>query len=321
MEPVVSVVIVTWNAKEITEKCLQSIFGALLDMPFEVIVVDNASSDGTKEMVLQEFPNVRLISNEENIGYGPAHNKGFQRSRGRYLLVLNNDVMISNDSLRKMVDYMDTHLDVGLMGGRLQNLDGTFQPSANRRFPNLLDVFFEEFFFLSSLRYLFFKFPFGAHCMKLFWDRKEPHPVAWVGGACMMVRRKTIDQVGFFDEHFFFYREDCDLCLRIWKSGWKIMYDPRNSFTHVWGYSSKKNKQKISMESRRSLLYYFFKHHSRLSFWIAKYFVLGGLCLRYLLLSIVQLVKKDKRDDLTLFRKMLSVFCSIKDPSATFHVH
>jgi len=310
-----SVSIVNWNGGETIAKCLRSLADATHDMEVEMIVVDNASTDESVEFLHKEFPDLRLIQNDENKGYAFGNNQAFRTSRGRYFLILNNDVMVKGDALEEMVRYMDGHPDVGLLGGRLQNPSGTFQPSANRRFPNLLDVFLEEIFFLSSLKYVFLKTSLGAKCSTLFWNFKEAQPVAWVGGACMLVRRHSFEEVCLLDDHFFFYREDCDLCLRMKKRGWKVVYHPRCLFVHHWGHSSRKNQRKISMESRRSLLYYFQKHHGRFGFWTAKSFLLAGLLLRVFLLFLKSLFKTGERERLLLFKEMISIFAKMRNPS------
>ena len=313
-----SILIVTWNQKELVEKCLRSIFTSSPKIQFEVIVVDNASTDGTQDMIHQQFPEVVLIQNDKNIGYGPAHNRAFHVSRGRCLLVLNNDVTMTPGTLEGMMDYIDKHPDVGLVGGQSRFPSGAFQPSANHRFPNLWDVFFEEIFFSKSLKYTFLKTRFGASCSALLWNLNQPHSVAWVGGACMLVRRRAVDQVGFFDEHFFFYREDCDFCLRLKEAGWKVVYDPRYFFIHERGASTQKNARKVTLESRRSLLYYFLKHKGRFGFWMAKCILLSGLWLRYFLFSMSGVLGKKDKGRLHLLKEMISIFGKMKDPSLEF---
>ena len=315
MTPDLSILIVTWNTKERIQECLQSIFTCAPKIQFEIVVVDNASQDGTVDLILAKFPSVSMIQNTENIGYGPAQNKAFHVSRGRYVLILNSDVVVTDGALEGLVRYMDSHPDIGLVGGRLQNPDGTFQSSANRRFPSPLDVFLEELFFSSSLKFLFLRTRFGATCSKLFWNLKEPQSVAWVGGACMLIRRSVMEHVGLFDGHFFFYYEDCDLCLRIRRAGWKVAYDPRQHFIHQWGSSSQKNVRKVSIEARRSLLYYFLKHNGTFGFLAVKYALLVGLALRYLLLSLKAVLAGKERERSLLFREMLLLFHRMKDPS------
>lgn len=314
-----SISIVNWNGGEAVQECLRSLFARSPNIRMEVIVVDNASTDGSPEKIRQEFSEVHLIQNRENKGYAFGNNQAFRASRGRYFLILNNDVIAKDDALEQIVRYMEGHSKVGLLGGRLENPEGTFQPSANRRFPNLLDVLLEEIFFLTSLRYLLLRTPFGGACSALFWNPKKTKPVAWVGGACMLARREALERVGGLDEHFFFYREDCDLCLRLKKGGWQVVYYPHSLFVHRWGFSSRENKRRISIESRRSLLYYFQKHYGRFGFFVAKSFLEGGLLLRYVLLSLMNFLGRDEKERLRLFKEMIGIFNKMKDPSYAFH--
>ena len=314
MTPDISISIVTWNGKETVEKCLRSIFRTRPKIRFEVIVVDNASVDGTKELILQEFPDVLLIQNEENIGYGPAHNRAYRISQGRHLLVLNNDITITEGALEGLVHYMDEHPNVGLVGGRLQNPDGTFQSSANRRFPTLLGVFLEQIFFLTSLRIFLIQKTFGARFSRLRWNLEMPQSVAWVGGACMLIRREVMERVGLFDDHFFFYYEDSDLCLRIKKSGWDVVYDPRYCFVHEWGTTTRRHVGKFMMESRKSILYYFRKHNGMFGFLVAKYSLLTGLAWRCFLLSLMSIFRRKEEKRLRFFQEMILFFSKMGDP-------
>lgn len=315
-----TVSVVNWNGKEETQECLRSLLNSSPKIGMEVIVVDNASTDGSGDLLRKEFPGILLIENTENKGYAFGNNQAFRKSQGRYFLILNSDITVKRGSLDEMVHYMEIHPEVGLLGGRLENPDGTFQPSANRRFPNLLDVFLEEIFFLTRMKYLLWKTPLGSKIASRKWNLHEPQSVAWVGGACMLVRRELFERVGLFDEHFFFYREDCDLSFRIQKQGWKVVYYPATRFTHDWGRASQKNSRRISFESRRSLLYYFWKHHGVMTFWTAKMFLIVGLLLRFFLLSIALLLKRTERARVRLFWDMILLFYRMKEPSLGFYV-
>ena len=314
-----SILIVNWNGGSTVKNCLASLLGAPSALQKEIIVVDNASTDGSNDMIRREFPQVHFIQNGENRGYGTGNNQAFRVSRGRYFLVLNNDVAVIGASLDGMVRYMDAHSEVGLLGPALQSPVGLFQSSANRRFPNLLDVFLEELFYLTSLRYIFLRSRIGAGVSKFFWGGKI-REVSWVGGASLLIRREAVDPIGPFDEHFFFYREDCDLCLRLRKKGWKIVYHPDFIFTHFWGDATQKNLRKISIEGRRSLLYYFRKHQGRSAFGLAKLFLLAGLSIRTAFLFLNTLFWKKEEKRLRFFREMVCLFYKMEDPSQAVHV-
>ncbi len=314
MNPILTVSIVTWNAKEEVERCLFSLEAFPAKQPMEIIVVDNASTDGTKGLIQSRFPSVILIQNDVNRGYGAAHNQAFQRSKGRYFLALNNDIVATEGALEGMIDYMEKHPEVGLLGGSLRNPDGSFQPSANRRFPNLSDLFLDEVLFFSKIRYALYRKRWAARWLEGRGSGNDGKEVSWVGGACMLIRQNAAQTVGLFDERFFFYREDCDLCLRLKKAGWKVAYRPDAVFVHGWGASSRKNSETVSMESRKSLLYYYAKHYGPSGFRMAKGTLLGGLLLRCALLFISGLFDSRSTERLRHFRKMLALFGNMENP-------
>ena len=311
-----SVSIVNWNGKGFIESCLKSILEARGSLSLEIFVVDNASSDGSQASIREQFPGVILIENRENRGYAAANNQALEKARGCYLLVLNSDTVAQKGSLENMVRFMETHPGVGAVGPKLLNLDGTLQPSFSRRFPNLLDLFLSEVFFLSNIYYCLARSTLGTKVFSRRLGAVEPKEVAWIGGACMLVRREILQTVGGMDEHFFFYREDCDWCLRIRNAGWKVGYYPKAVFTHLWGQSSQRNFEKISFEARRSSLYFFKKHQGQAGFLIAKFLILSGLLLRWIYLSLGSFFVRDSfKTKATTFKKMIPTFWRMRDPS------
>src|SRR5689334_6085898 len=232
-----SVIIVNYNVKAFLESSLVSVRKALDRIDGEIIVVDNASDDGSVEMMRQKFPSVRLIANERNIGFGAANNVALKTARGRYILLLNPDTVVQEDTFLVMTSYMDAHPEAGAAGCKLLNPDGSFQLPCRRSFPTPW-VAFTKITGLSAL------FPssrlFGRYNLT-YLDPDETYPVDALSGAFMFLRREAYEQTGGFDEEFFMYGEDLDLCYRIQQAGWAIMYVPETQIIHYKGESARRS--------------------------------------------------------------------------------
>ncbi|MDX1429589.1 MAG: glycosyltransferase [Rhodothermales bacterium] len=252
----VSVVVVNYNVREFLEQALSSVYRAAADLEVEVFVVYNNSVDGSQELVLAQFPDATLISNSSNVGFGAANNMAIRDSSGRYLLILNPDTIVQEDTLATMVDFMDRHPDAGAVGCKIINPDGTFAPESRRAFPTPEVAFYR----MSGLSRLFPGSPrFGRYNLT-FLPQDEVSEVDALSGSCMMVRRTALstrltpqsaatlsgdDAAGMipdrlFDEDFFMYGEDLDLCYRIQAAGWKIYYTPETQIIHYKGESTRK---------------------------------------------------------------------------------
>ncbi len=249
-----SVIIVNYNVREFLEQALSSVFRARGNLEIEVFVVDNNSVDGSQALVLSQFPDVNLIENHSNVGFGVANNMAISESRGRYLLILNPDTIVQEDTLATLVSFMDARPEAGAVGCKILNPDGTFAPESRRAFPTPEVAFYR----MSGLSRLF---PgserFGRYNLT-FLPQDETCEVDALSGSCMMIRRaalsKTItrgsepDHVHpsdiipdrLFDEAFFMYGEDLDLCYRIQAAGWKIYYTPDTQIIHYKGESTRK---------------------------------------------------------------------------------
>ncbi len=225
----------------------------------EIIVVDNASNDGTAEMVRAEFPDVKLIVNATNRGYTGGNNDGIAAATGRYVLVLNPDAQVVGDALVTLVQYADAHPDVGVVGPQLLNPDGSVQ-SSRRRFPTLLTGLFESTWLQSQA-------PSGVLRDYYMQDRpdSETQEVDWVMGACLLVRCEAIQQVGMLDEGFFMYSEELDWCRRIKHAGWKIVYLPTAQVIHHVGKSSEQVVAQRHIYFQTSKVRYFRKYHGALA--------------------------------------------------------
>ncbi|OGB87785.1 hypothetical protein A3H38_03150 [candidate division WOR-1 bacterium RIFCSPLOWO2_02_FULL_46_20] len=244
-----SVVIVNLNNKRLLEECLTSVIKNSQNISFEIIVIDNGSSDGSQEMLKTRFPSIKLIANQENFGFAKANNQGLAVASGRLLLLLNNDTIVKDKALDKMIEFLDRHPNVGACGPRLLNVDGTIQHQ-------------------------------GGLFGKRFWLSKQPVAVDFVIGAALMVNKQVIDKIGLMDENLFFYNDDLDWCLRIRKAGWKIYFLPEAEITHYRGYSSKGifNK-KIFVEGFKGGLYFCRKHYGELVFHAYRCLLCLILCL------------------------------------------
>ncbi len=236
-QPDISVIIVNYNVKDFLFNCLQSLRNALNTLSAEVIVVDNNSIDGSLAYLSPLFPEVRFIGLEENKGFGKANNLGFEAARGNFVLFLNPDTLVSEDTFVVLLNYMREHPEVGLSGCKLLNHDGTFQLACRRGFPTPW-VSFTKIFGLQAL------FPrsrvFGGY-NQTFRSVDETYWVDAVSGAFMFIRREALEQSGGFDPDYFMYGEDLDLCYRISRNGWKIAYVHSTSVIHFKGESTKRS--------------------------------------------------------------------------------
>ncbi len=234
--PVLSVLVVTWNVRRLTLECLRRVFAAAAELPLEVVLVDNASSDGTADAVAAEFPQVRLIRNEQNLGFPRANNQASAIARGRYLLYLNADALVEPGTLRACVQELERDPRVGMVGCRLVYPDGRTQYECARRTYRLRDLAAEVF-------YLHMFFPhnrlFGYQLMGE-WDHLGRRDVEMISGAFMMARREVVEGLGGLAEEFFMYHEDQAFCLRARRLGWVIRYLGDVVTVHVSGQSTGK---------------------------------------------------------------------------------
>ena len=251
-----SILIVSWNVRELLAAALEAL-PAAAPATWEAIVIDNASQDDSAAMVAERFPDVTLIRNAANAGFGRANNQGIALARGRYVLFLNSDTVTPPAALARLVGFMDAHPEAGACGPRLLLPDGHPQPYAFGGDPRPAYLIRRGWRRLVRDRAL--------HD----WAAGETQAVDWVSGACLLVRREALQQVGGFDEAFFMYFEDNDLCLRLRKAGWQVVYCPQVSITHVGGQSLKQNVL-AQRAYQDSLVHFYRKHYSRLAqVWLA----------------------------------------------------
>jgi len=252
-----SIIILNWNSKEDLKKCLISIYKNTLLKEKEIIVVDNGSRDGSVEFIEKSYPEIVLIRNEKNRGVGPARNQGMKISKGEYIMVLDVDTEIQPKAIDNLIEAMEKYPQVGLCGPKLIFPSGRIQYSC-RKFPNILS----KFVFRRLPERLSSIFLLKEEYRK--WDHSSPRCVGYVIGACQLIRRKAMNQVGFYDERIFYGPEDIDYCLRMWKAGWKVLYYPRAEIIHKESRITKgifsQLKNPIFWEHIKGLLVYFRKH-------------------------------------------------------------
>lgn len=257
-----SIIIVNYNTKELVKDCLLSIHMTKRDLDYEVIVVDNNSTDGSQEMIKNKFVDVKLIPVSQNVGFSRANNIGYKQSIGQYLLFLNSDTIIHNNALGKIVLYLEGHPTVGILGPRILSPEG--RPTHS--FQRYLDV--KKLIFGSKyLKYILdikrYRMNYPSYNFTAIQD------VEWVSGACFAVRRDVFEKVGFWDENYFLYYEDMDLCYQISKSGYRVVYYPEAEITHLFGQSTKKSTLHLMKIEKTSIRYYFKKNYPLIHYWIA----------------------------------------------------
>lgn len=260
----VSIIIVAWNVRKLLYDCLKSVYDQTNGISFETIYVDNASKDGSVEMVTKEFPEVKVIKNTENKGFIKANNQGIGIAKGKYVLLLNSDTIVLDNAIAKTVKFADEHLDAAVVGCRVLNPDYTLQRTCFM-YPSLLNMFL-------AATYLYKIFPksrfFGREEMT-WWDYNDVREVETICGCFSLVRMKAVRQVGLMDEIYFVYGDDPDWCYRFSKYGWKIMFTPEAQIIHYGGQNTKQMARKFRLQLHGSELIFMKLHRNRLTFPLA----------------------------------------------------
>ncbi|MGQ0601232.1 MAG: glycosyltransferase family 2 protein [Anaerolineales bacterium] len=248
-----SVIIVNWNTRELLIECLTALARNIGTLSAEVIVVDNASTDGSREFVLQRFPAIRWLTNQENVGFARANNQGAALAQGRYLLLLNTDAFLQVDALTAMLRLAQSRPRAGLVGAHLLNADKTFQ-AGHSPFPTL----WQEFLILSGMGRLIFGRHFPSRGPQ---NDREPRSVDYVEGACMLIRREAYAQAGGLDEGYFMYAEEVDLCYTLRQYKWEVWYAPEAYVIHLGGASSRIRRPEREGDLYTSRVRFFRKHY------------------------------------------------------------
>ncbi len=270
-----SIIIVNYNDQRFLKDCLSSVYNETSHIKFEIIFVDNNSSDASVEFVRREFPKVKIIQNKENLGFCKANNQGLKIFQGRYALLLNTDTIVKSRALEKMVGFMDANPNIGVCGPKLLNPDGTPQHQ-------------------------------GGIFNKRFWLSKKPIKVDYMLGACLMARREAIDKVGGLDENFFFSNDDLDWCRRIRKSGWDVYFFPQVEVVHYGGFTTKRFNQRLFVEGFRGGLYFSKKHYGGMVYQLYRWFLVFAMLVAIFTAALLYPFLKNKQK-LNAFLQILGI--------------
>jgi GT2 family glycosyltransferase len=296
-----SVVIVNWNTSKFLEKCLASIYSNHIEREFEVWVVDNASTDQSVPMVRERFSQVNLIVNEKNRGFSGANNQAIRRCSGEYVVLLNPDTEVRSKALDRLVDYMESHPEAGGAGPLILNPDGTRQISCYPE-PTLSRELW-RLFQLDRIRH------YGTYNFNA-WDPDGQREVDVIQGACLILRSSALEELGLLDEDYFMYTEEVDLCFRLRKARWKLIWVPQAEVVHYGGQATQQVATEMFLELYRSKILYFNKHHGRLSANFYKSIVLAATLARLALSPFAFFEERRSRDKhLSLagnYRRLLS---------------
>ena len=294
-----SIIIINYNTKDLLAKCLNSISIGLEDtsiLEYETIVVDNASVDGSSEMVRNKFSTVSVIQNSVNNGYAYAVNRGIKSAHGEYILLLNSDIILTHNCLLPMLSYMRDNTRTGIIGPQLIYPNGDWQRSYGS-IPSLGKIFLDTLFIsFVSIRIINLLKKLGYE------PDTRLRSVGYIDGASMLIRKELVQEIGYFDERFFFYAEDVDFCFRAHKTKWDVVFTPQSQIIHIRGASSVKKEQiSFNIQLAKANLQFIEKHYNRMSMWSYQLLI----CFHYFVRFIknwIQLVllfvigkKKEKR--------------------------
>lgn len=266
--------------------CLQSIYANTHSTEFEVIVSDNGSTDGSVEFIRKDYPLVRVVENGSNLRFAKGNNVGIRVSSGEYVLILNPDTVIHDGSLDRLIAFADKHPEAGAFGCRVLNSDGSYQESA-RPFACILGEW---------ILALYLK-PLGCLSNRLLpgvyvgWKGDTQRIVQWLSGCFILVRGDLLKRIGGFDEQFFYYYEDMDLCRRLWEAGYSIIFTPEMTITHLGGQSTKRFAAAFKLDSQITRYRYYYKYYGRKGARRARWVSLASLALRRLGLGLAQIIK------------------------------
>jgi GT2 family glycosyltransferase len=285
-----SIVIVSYNAKNFLRKCLVSIFLETKNIQHEIIVVDNNSSDSSAKMVRKEFPQVKIVVNKENVGFSKANNQGIKISKeSRYVLFLNPDTIIRQNALEEMIKFMDSHKDAGASTCKLVMLNGEIDDATHRGFPTP----WNSFCHFSGLARIFPKSRIFAGYNLGWMNLDSSHKIDVLAGAFMLVRREAGEDAKWWDEDYFFYGEDIDFCYMLKEKGWNIYYVPQISITHFKGVSggiksvskdittaSTETKKRVTKWRFKAMKIFYNKHYKQKYPWIVNSLVNLGISIK-----------------------------------------
>jgi len=261
-KPVLSVCLVNHNAGGLTSDCIRSILEKTSKISYEVILVDNNSTDGDPRRLKERFPDITLLINRRNIGYTAANNQAIRLAKGSFVLLLNNDTLLKNNVLDIMVQLMENDPTIGILSCKLYEPSGKVQKNCRGSYTSPFDTLFGRASFMTRI---WPKNPISRRNTLSDWDYNSFRSVDWVSGACLMIRKKVLDQVGLLDERFKMYWEDTDICLRASRAGWRVCFTPEAEILHYTGKGGGQRSLGLELhmicQMHWSAYAYFLKHH------------------------------------------------------------
>jgi len=254
-----SCIIVNYQNSESLKGCLDSIYQTIQEIDFEVIIIDNSKENVELQTLKGNYPKIQIVYNPSNVGFSKANNQAAKIARGKFLFILNPDTILKEQATNSMLRYIRTNIATGALGPKVVNPDGSLQYSC-RRYPTLWTGLFNRYSILSRL------FPqnhFTSQYLMLDFDHNETSPVDWLSGCCLMIPKSVFEEVNGFDENYFLFNEDVDLCRMIYQTGKEIIYFPEATVIHKVSTSNKKTSTKVIIQRHLGMMYYFKKHHSK----------------------------------------------------------
>ncbi len=295
--PLISVIVISFNTVDLTRQCLKAVESALKDVSAEIMVVDNASTDGSVEMVRLEFPQTKLLVNTGNVGFGAANNQAMKQACGEYFLLLNSDALLHSGALEAMLQAVSRHQQAAVVAPQLLNRDGSLQRSC-WRFPSPWRTWAEALWISG----LFANHPFLGDFRA--WKHDAERKVEWAIGACLLVRRRAYEQIGGFDESFFMYAEETDWQQRMTNAGWEIWFTPEAQVVHLGGASGLGIKRAIAGHFYKSNDLYLLRHHGALGLLSARIATAFGSAARALVLLLMEFFTPKNRAEIRSKRRL-----------------
>ena len=282
-----SIIIGTYSSKELIRKTLRSIYQHTKRITFEIVLIDDASTDETYNDIRALFPKIIVLRNTKNLGYSKTYNKGTKLAKGRYILHLNSDVLFTkNSQLWRMIAFLDDHTEVGVAGCKVLKHNHQLDLPCRHAVPTIKNVFFQTFGL-----YTLFPFVKGLNYYMTYTNENRTTEVGGVLGAFMLIRRKTWKDVGYLDERFYMYCEDTDYCYRAIQSGWKVYYYPHIAIMHIHGGTTRQFRFKAVYLFHKGMAHYYRKHYAHQHITIANACVYTGIFFRFLLFVGVESVQ------------------------------
>jgi GT2 family glycosyltransferase len=305
----VTVIIPSWNAKGFLQECIKSIIRETIHYRIKIIVVDNASTDGSPEMVKDQFPQIKLIINKENLGFAKACNIGMGLAKGKYIVIVNSDVIVGNECIDRMFKYMEKHSEIGILGPKILGQDGMVQRSC-MGFPTLWNSFCRAL----ALDTIFPRAKLFGGQLMTYWSHNSIRSVDIINGCFWMVRQEALKQVGLLDESFFMYSEDKDWCKRFTNAGWEVVFFPDAEAIHYGGGSSLNDPIRFYIEMQRADLQCWKKHHGRLA-WLGYILIILFHHVVRVLGQVIRYVIKPSKSiqaDFKIKRSIACIQCLLK---------